>query len=268
LNYKLKQLNARVISNAEFLSYPGATYFLLRINAPEIAATSKPGQFCMLKCGADSLLRRPLSIHAATPSGEIAFLYDDKGKGKSWLARMAVGAELDIIGPLGNGFDIEEKADNILLAAGGIGIAPLSFLAERAVGLGKHVTLLAGARCSKGLYPGNLLPPGITIIEVVESREDNNDLPLGKLTDFLPGYIDNADQIFACGPQGMLEAISNQVDNKAIAKPVQVSLEVRMGCGLGTCYGCSIKTRRGMQRVCKEGPVFNIKDIIWQEVTI
>jgi len=264
----LKQLDARVLSNDEFLSYPGTTYFLLRINAPEIAAESKPGQFCMLKCGADSLLRRPLSIHAARPSGEIDFLYDDKGKGKNWLSKMAVGAELDIIGPLGNGFDIEEKMNNILLAAGGIGIAPLSFLAERAVSLGKNVTLLAGARCKKGLYPHTLLPSGITIIEVVESRENNNDLPLGKVTDFLPGCINSADQIFACGPRAMLEAISKQVDNKAIAKPVQVSLEVRMGCGSGTCYGCSIKTKQGMQRVCLEGPVFNIKDIIWQEVTI
>ena len=264
----MKQLNARVLSNAEFLSYPGTTYFLLRINAPEIAAESKPGQFCMLKCGPDSLLRRPLSIHAATPSGKVDFLYDDKGMGKNWLSKMAVGSELDIIGPLGNGFDIEEKVNNILLAAGGIGIAPLSFLAERAVSLGKNVTLLAGARCKEGLYPDERLPSGIQKIMVVERRENGDDLPLGKITDLLPGYIDNADQVFACGPQAMLEAISKQVDNKAMAKPVQVSLEVRMGCGLGTCYGCSIKTKQGMQRVCIEGPVFNIKDIIWQEVTI
>ena len=264
----MKQLNARVLSNDEFLSFPEATYFLLRIKAPEIAAASKPGQFCMLKCGPDSLLRRPLSIHAATPSGEIAFLYDDKGTGKNWLSKMAAGSELDIIGPLGNGFEIEEKVNNILLAAGGIGIAPLLFLAERAVSLGKNVTLLTGARYRKGLYPNTLLPSGITIIEVVESRENGDDLPLGKVTDFLPGYIDSADQVFACGPQAMLEAISKQLDNIAIAKPVQVSLEVRMGCGLGTCYGCSIKTKQGMQRVCLEGPVFKIKDIIWQEVTI
>jgi dihydroorotate dehydrogenase electron transfer subunit len=231
----------------------------------------------MLKCGTDSLLRRPVSIHSVSPSGEIAFFYDkgeivlpydDSGKGKTWLSKMPVGSELDIIGPLGNGFEIEEKVNNILLAAGGIGIAPLIFLAEKAIGLGKNVTLLQGARCRDGLYRADLLPSGIQKVMVVERPENSNGLPLGKVTDFLPGYIDRADQIFACGPQAMLEAISKQLDNMAIAKPVQVSLEVRMGCGLGTCYGCSIKTKQGMQRVCIEGPVFNIKDIIWQEVTI
>lgn len=264
----MKKLNARVLSNAVFLSYPGTTYSLLRINAPEIAAACKPGQFCMVKCGEDTLLRRPLSIHAATTSGELDFLYDDKGKGKNWLSQVIAGSELDIIGPLGNGFEIDKSAKTILLAAGGIGIAPLIFLAEKAVSLGKNVTLLAGARCGQGLYPDKLLPEGITVIKVVESRENGDDLPLGKVTDLLSGYLDSADQVFACGPRAMLEAISKQLDNVELARPVQVSLEVRMGCGLGTCYGCSIKTRRGMQRVCKEGPVFKIKDIIWQEVTI
>jgi dihydroorotate dehydrogenase electron transfer subunit len=264
----LKQLNARVISNAKIFGYPEASYFLLRVYTPEIAAAGKPGQFCMLKCGKDPLLRRPVSIHAAKPSGEIHFLYDDKGKGKTWLSNMAAGSELDIIGPLGNGFKIDEKANNILIAAGGIGIAPLVFLAEKAIGLGKNVTLLHGARCREGLFRADLLPSGIEKVMVVERPENSGGLQLGRVTDFLPEYIDSADQVFACGPQGMLEAIGRLVDNKAITQPVQVSLEVRMGCGLGTCYGCSIKTRRGMQRVCKEGPVFNIKDIIWQEVTL
>ena len=264
----MRQIKARVIANGEFLRYPGTVYFLMRVHAPEIAAAGKPGQFCMLHCGPDSLLRRPLSIHAATSSGELSFLYDNSGKGKVWLSRMAAGSELDIIGPLGNGFDIEEKANNILLAAGGIGIAPLAFLAERCAGLGKEVTLLAGARCRAGLYPASLLPPEIRVITAVEKEEDSGGLPLGKVTDILPGHIDSADQVFACGPRGMLEAIRDYMDNMAVTKPVQVSLEVRMGCGLGTCYGCSIRTKQGMQRVCREGPVFNIKDIIWQEVTL
>lgn len=264
----MKQIKATVRSNEAVLSFAGAGYFLMHVDAPEIAADGRPGQFCMLKCGSDSLLRRPLSIHAATPSGQVAFLYEDKGKGTRRLAKMDVGAELDIIGPLGNGFTIDSKSHNLLLAAGGIGIAPLSFLAARAAGLGKNVTLLTGARHEKALFPDALLPSGITIIKAVESRDNNHNLLLGKLTDFLPAQIESADQVFACGPQLMLEAIGNYVDNKAVAKPVQVSLEVRMGCGSGICYGCSIKTRQGMQRVCREGPVFNIKDIIWQEVLI
>ena len=264
----MKQLKATVRSNEAILSFSGATYFLMRVKAPEIAADSKPGQFCMVKCGADSLLRRPLSIHAATSSGEIDFLYDDEGKGKNWLSKMSAGSELDIIGPLGNGFTVDSKSRNLLLAAGGIGIAPLMFLAKRAVSLGTNVRLIAGARFKEGLYPDSLFPSGMDIIRVVESPENNARYSQGKVTDIIPAYLEGVDQVFACGPQTMLEAISKQVDNKAVAKPVQVSLEVRMGCGSGTCYGCSIKTRQGMQRVCKEGPVFNIKDIIWQEVII
>ena len=250
------------------MSFSGVNYFLMQVDAPEIAAESKPGQFCMLKCGPDSLLRRPLSIHAATPSGEIAFLYEDKGKGKKWLSKMSAGAELDIIGPLGNGFTVDSKSHNLLLAAGGIGIAPIMFLAERAVSLGIGVTLIAGARLEEGLYPDSLLPRGIDVIRVIESLGNNARYHQGKVTDIIPAYLEGVDQIFACGPRAMLEAISGLVDNKAVAKPLQVSLEVRMGCGTGACYGCSIKTRQGMQRVCREGPVFNIKDIIWQEVTI
>jgi len=250
------------------LSFSGATCFLMRVNAPEITADSKPGQFCMIKCGPDSLLRRPLSIHAARPSGEIDFLYDDKGRGKNWLSKMAVGAELDIVGPLGNGFTVDNKSHNLLLAAGGMGIAPLIFLAQKAVALGIGVTLIAGARFKEGLYPDSLLPAGIDVIRVVESPENNARYIHGKVTDIIPSYLEGIDQVFACGPLGMLEAIHNYMDNRAVTKPVQVSLEVRMGCGSGACYGCSIKTQQGMQRVCKEGPVFNIKDIIWQEVTI
>lgn len=285
----MKQLKAKVLSNDELLSYPGATYFLMRVHAPEIAAVSKPGQFCMLNCGPDVPLRRPLSIHRVHPRGDVFFLYSVRnpdapdtsritikenglistsGKGTTWLSKVAPGSQLNIIGPLGNGFSIDNKSDNLLLAAGGIGIAPLMFLAERAVSLGSGVTLIAGARCKEGLYPDSLLPPGINIIRVVESVENNTRYIRGKVTDVIPLHLAGVKQIFACGPQAMLEAISNQVDNKAVTKPVQASLEVRMGCGLGTCYGCSIKTRQGMQRVCKDGPVFNIKDIIWQEVRI
>jgi hypothetical protein len=86
----------------------------MRVNAPEIAAVSKPGQFCMLKCGPDFLLRRPLSIHSATNSGELFFLYDDSGKGKTWLSKMPIGSELDIMAQAR--FDLTRKRRNILLA--------------------------------------------------------------------------------------------------------------------------------------------------------
>lgn len=285
----MKQLTATVRSNEAVSSFSGTGYFLMCINAPEIAAEASPGQFCMVHCGPDVLLRRPLSIHRVSPGGDIFFLYSvintdcpDRqqstgaangpvtaaGRGTDWLSRAAPGSQLNVIGPLGNGFTVVDKPGSLLLAAGGIGIAPLMFLAERAVSQGVRVTLIAGARCKEGLYPDYLLPPGIDIIRVVESDEKDDRCSRGLVTDFIPRHLDNIGQVFTCGPQPMLEAVGRLVDNKVIMAPVQASLEVRMGCGLGTCYGCSIRTKQGMQRVCKEGPVFNIKDIIWQEVKI
>jgi len=82
----------------------------------------------------------------------------------------------------------------------------------------------------------------------------------------LPSYLKDADQVFACGPLAMLEQLARTPGIRS--RPVQVSLEVRMGCGAGACYGCSIRTTHGMKRVCREGPIFDIKDIIWQEVCI
>ena len=282
------QIEAEVICNRLVLEYPGAKYFLLQVNAPTIAADARPGQFCMLKCGADTLLRRPLSIHtvlkkdvfflysvsdATTASNDLDFKRPKKpvfsgAKGKPWLSHLAGGNKISLIGPLGNSFHIDEKSNNLLLAAGGIGIAPLRFLAEEAVKLRKNVKILLGARCQQGLYPHDQLPLEAKIIKITEL--DNKDLNIsrGLLTEFLPNHAEQADCIYACGPKAMLQAMSEQMKRHRIRKPAQVSLEVRMGCGAGACYGCSIRTTHGMKRVCREGPVFDIKDIIWQEVSI
>ena len=88
------------------------------------------------------------------------------------------------------------------------------------------------------------------------------------ITDVLPDFIDWADQIYACGPLAMYQRIASQRQQQHVKKTIQISLEVRMGCGLGACYGCSIKTRHGMKQVCKDGPVFNLEEILWQEVKI
>jgi dihydroorotate dehydrogenase electron transfer subunit len=267
----LKQLNARVISNEEVLHCEGAVYFLMQLEAPAIAAAGLPGQFLMLKCGKNSLLRRPLSIHSASPDGRVQLLYQvgvaaeggAEGKGTGWLSKLRKGDSVDVIGPLGNGFNIAAGSRSLLLAAGGIGIAPLGFLAERAVSAGLEVVLLMGARSAAGMLPQNMLPSGTNCIF---TTDDGSKGRKGLVTDILPQYLEHADQVFACGPQPMLERMAAMPATGS--RPVQVSLEVRMGCGTGACYGCSIRTLRGMKRVCREGPVFDIKDIIWQEVSI
>jgi len=257
----------------------------MHIKAPDISASSKPGQFLMLKCGTNSLLRRPISIHSAS-SEEIELLYAvsnindrlypagpmeeknirrTRGSGSKWLSGLKTGDRLDVIGPLGNGFQISRTAKSILIVAGGIGIAPLKFLAETALSLGKKATMLVGARTAAGIYPSQALP---STLEIVPTTEDGSLGIKSTVIDLIPAYFNSVAQIFACGPEAMYEALSANMETHNIRNPVQVSLEVRMGCGTGVCYSCSIKTKQGMKRVCKEGPVFNIRDIIWQEVRI
>jgi len=265
----MQQLNATVLSNKEVLRYPGAACFLMQVDAAGIAADGRPGQFLMLKCGNNSLLRRPLSIHGVSAGGGVQLLYrvgtgaggQAEGRGTGWLSQLREGDSVDIIGPLGNGFSVAASSRRLLLVAGGIGIAPLVFLAGKAVSEGREVVLLMGARSAAGMLPQNMLPSGVTCIL---TTEDGSAGKKGLVTDIFPGYMERADQVYACGPRAMLEKMASVQD----LGPVQVSLEVRMGCGTGACYGCSIRTVRGMQRVCREGPVFDIKDIIWQEVSI
>ncbi|MFA5065735.1 MAG: dihydroorotate dehydrogenase electron transfer subunit [Dehalococcoidia bacterium] len=271
MNSMLNQVSARVVSNDEVLSYPGAAYFLLQLEAAAIAAAAKPGQFLMLKCGDDCILRRPLSIHGICDGSRIELLYrvtrttdgTPSGKGMDWLSQQKKGDKVNIIGPLGNGFKVAADTKRLLIVAGGIGIAPLGFLATQILSTGRQVTLLLGARSAANILPENMLPSGITC---AITTDDGSSGKKGLVIDILPEYLEGADQIFACGPQAMLEKLAKIPEIQS--KPVQVSLEVRMGCGAGACYGCSIRTTHGMKRVCREGPVFDIKDIIWQEVSI
>ena len=235
------------------------------LEAAGIAAAARPGQFVMVSCGQELTLRRPLSIHQVANSGQLHLLFSIVAKGTSWLSHRQEGETLDLLGPLGNGFSIEPASRNLLLVAGGIGIAPLAFFAQQALSEAKSVTLLLGARTDTGLYPQRLLPGGV---ETVVATEDGSTGTKGMITDILPDYVDWADQIYACGPLAMYQTIATNNQKRRVRKPVQISLEVRMGCGLGACYGCSIRTRRGMKQVCLDGPVFNLDEIIWQEVKI
>jgi len=165
---------------------------------------------------------------------------------------------IDLLGPMGHGFEIGAKTRNLLLVAGGIGIAPLVALAENGIANGLGVTLLLGAPTQAQLYPTRLLPPEA---KLVVATEDGSAGRRGVVTDLLVDIAADADQIFACGPLSMYEAMAGL--EWLNGKSVQVSMEVRMGCGFGGCYGCALETRAGIRLVCQDGPVFDLKDIIW-----
>jgi dihydroorotate dehydrogenase electron transfer subunit len=218
---------------------------------------AKPGQFVMVRCGGESILPRPFSIHQMHAKGDMSLYFAvlEDGKGTSWLSERKIGDKVAILGPLGNWFHVAPESRNLLLVAGGMGIAPLLFLAEDACEKELSVTLLYGA-AFKNPYPK--VSRGIKLIE---ATEDGSAGYHGMVTDLIPEYVDWADQLFACGPLPMYKTMAQMPTLKN--KSVQLSLEVRMGCGLGVCYGCTIKTKSGLKQVCKDGPVFGLDDILW-----
>ncbi len=255
----MKQEIASIISAGE--SMPGA--YLVWLESPQIAAAAKPGQFVMVRCGGETLLRRPLSIHQLADKTKLALLFTVVGKGTHWLSRHQAGDKLDLLGPLGNGYTIQPHSRNLLLVAGGIGVAPLGFLAQRAASHRHSVRLLLGAPTADQLCPRHLLPPEV---ELTCTTDDGTYGMKGFVTSLLPDSIGWADQVFVCGPEPMYRTMLTQYRHLLNTKPVQISLEMRMGCGIGTCYSCTLKTKSGLKQVCTDGPVFDLDDILWEEL--
>lgn len=240
--------------------------YLMWLESPEIAAQARPGQFIMVKCGEEATLRRPISLHLVDKEKQrIAFLYVVNGKGTAWLAQRQKSEAVDILGPLGNGFTLEPTAKKILLVAGGIGYAPLCYLADTAINADKKVDLLLGAATAQQLFPKKLIPSGVNC---VLATEDGKLGYHGRVTEIIPKYAAAADQIFICGPMPMLQHVAgHQAELGLTGKGVQISMEMRMACGFGVCRGCTIRTQSGVKEVCTDGPVFRLDDVIWDELT-
>jgi dihydroorotate dehydrogenase electron transfer subunit len=253
----LKQAIATIVTNEEVM--PGV--FLTRLDCSQLKR-AEPGQFVMVRCGEEieHQLRRPLSLHQQE-GDRLSLLFKVVGRGTRWLSERRAGEEIDLLGPLGIGYEIYPDSKKLLLAAGGIGIAPLVFLANDAIRKGKEVTLLLGAPTARQLYPTKLLPAGARLIT---ATEDGSTGRKGMITDILSDFISGTDQLFACGPLPMYKTMARMPGLKD--KPVQVSLEMRMGCGLGICYGCTVKTRNGLRQACKHGPIFDLDEILWEKL--
>jgi dihydroorotate dehydrogenase electron transfer subunit len=224
------------------------------------------GQFVMARCGTthDPLLRRPFSpIGWDARAGLLALLILRGGQASRWLADRAPGDRVEMIGLLGTGFALKPTTRRALLVAGGVGIAPLLALAEQALAKEVSVTLLAGAATAAGLLPPSRVP---TAVEYVVATADGSAGHHGFVTDLVLPYLDWADQIFACGPNPMFLSLARVMRQHApleLLPPAQFSVEEYMACGLGVCMGCVTETRRGPQRVCKEGPVFDWRELSW-----
>lgn len=297
----MKNIKARILSNLKI--HDG--YFKMGVQAPQVAQSAKPGQFIQIRCSdtLDPFLRRPFSVHRVRARKEIEILYEVVGKGTKILAEKKQGDFIDILGPLGTGFTLpritnDERRITILIA-GGIGVAPLVFLAEelarekiktivligtktrnlilcekdfKKIASGVHIATQDGTRGHKGLVSG-LFKEILRTRAVRRSLGEvgNDERPF----DFAQG---RRVTIYACGPNAMLRTIAGICGKRQVE--CQVSLEEKMACGTGACLGCAVKVKEVIsppftlpkkermegftyKLACKDGPVFNAKQIIW-----
>jgi len=251
-------------------------YYLMGLKVPASFTESLPGQFVMVRIpGKDvPLLGRPFSIYSLYTSRNdtvIEILYRIAGKGTALFSRMKENEEVSVLGPLGQGFDIFERRKHIILIAGGVGVAPLSFLAEIYArsypDKNRKISCYLGAK-SSGAHVGLDRLEG-TCSEVKISTDDGSSGYHGLVTDlFYKDFLSSENEdafIYSCGPNQMMKSLAHILEGHSCK--CQVSVEERMACGIGTCLGCTVVTKDegGVKflRACKEGPVFDIEVIDW-----
>lgn len=232
-------------------------YCRLSFKAPHIAETAYPGQFVMVYMNFcyRHLLPRPFSIFTRNrDKEEVSLLFAVKGQGTELMAAAEVGSLWKISGPLGSGFPALPEGS--LLVAGGIGLAPLTFLAASTE---KPRTLIYGARTASQL----ICPPGVLDLpnlEVIEVTEDGTRGERGTAADLLLGLLPGPPALFACGPGPMLRAVKTLCLHSGT--PAWFSVEEKMACGIGACLGCAVQTPKGYSRVCREGPVLSAGEVL------
>lgn len=255
-----KKFDVTVIENREV----APQIFRMLFESAEIAA-AMPGQFINIKCrqSTDPLLRRPFSVNNV--EGDIVtILYQLKGKGTKIISEYEEGDKIDIIGSLGNGFTLPEEKSNVLLIAGGIGIAPMFFLARTLKKSGHTLTLLFGCM-TNDFVP--LIDGFSDYCEQVEvSTNDGSAGIKGFVTDIDIDYS-RFNKVYACGPVQMLEAVHIKAAESGVG--CEVSLESHMACGLGACLSCVCELENSQSgagrysRVCVDGPVYDSKVVKW-----
>ncbi|MCK5595314.1 dihydroorotate dehydrogenase electron transfer subunit [bacterium] len=262
---KIFSVKKEIIENKKI----SAGCYRITFESRKIACMAKPGQFLHIKCSDtyDPLLRRPISIHSVE-NNVIEILYKVVGRGTGLLSEKSCGDSIDVMGPLGNGFDYQSLVTchlSPILVGGGIGIAPLYFLARKLVEKYSNVTVLIGADAKHNILCVDKLKKLGCRVKV--STNDGSTGINGTVVNLLKKELSPENvklKIFACGPIPMLKQINRLVSVYNVSS--QVSLEKRMACGIGACMGCIIKVKNGYKRVCKDGPVFDIKEVIWEDL--
>lgn len=275
---KKKRDDAPWSGPAEVFAYRrlSEAYHSLTIVAPEVCTRAQAGQFVALRMPDDRslLLRRPFSIHRVDRrpgyAGSLEVVFDVRGKGTELLARARQHTTLEVLGPLGRPFRFPREPTNCLLVGGGVGAAPLLFLAEELRGHGHRVDYILGGRTQEHiLRPIEAKRVSLT---VTFTTDDGSSGHKGVVTDVLAERIRAADArvVYTCGPLPMLRAVARTCAQFKI--PCQVAWEEVMACGFGACLVCAVPVRLdnadgwGWARCCTEGPVFSASRIHWERV--
>lgn len=233
--------NKKIAEKTYFMSLEGDT-----------SAITKPGQFINIKLDG-FFLRRPISV-CDCENGKLSIIYKVVGNGTKEMSELPVGAELDILSGLGNGYDTSKSGDCPVLIGGGVGVPPMYLLCKKLVSEGKKATVILGFNSEKEVFGVDEFKA--TGAEVYVTTADGSVGTKGFVTDVLK-YLDYT-YFYTCGPMPMFKAI------ESIAKTSgQYSFEERMGCGFGACMGCTCKTKYGNKRICKDGPVLEREEIVW-----
>ncbi|HCK78603.1 MAG TPA: dihydroorotate dehydrogenase electron transfer subunit [Actinobacteria bacterium] len=252
------------------------SYFHLRMVAPGIAETAKPGHFVALGVGGDAtslLLRRAFSIYRTEQrsayGGSVDIVFAVAGEGTRWLSERRRHDKIDIIGPLGRPFALPAEKVSCVLIGGGYGAAPLFTLGEELRSRGCRVDFVLGASTKDRLF--GVLEARRMSQALAVTTEDGTEGQRGRVTDVLPGIIEKSDAsvLYACGPMGMLQAVAAMAGRYGIHS--QCAVEESMACGVGVCMTCVLPVigddgRTRMVRSCVEGPVFRGDRVRWADV--
>lgn len=218
----------------------------------DVSAIRRPGQFVQLKLEG-LYLRRPFSV-CDRDSDSFTVLFETVGKGTEQLRNIKTDTKLDVLTGLGNGFDPDAGGDIPLLIGGGTGLSPLYWLAKELLNRKKRPTALLGFNTvSDVFYADAFRSLGLdTVVTTVDGSYGIR----GFVTDAMAREHSG---FYTCGPEAMMKAVCASTD-----KPGQLSLDRRMGCGFGACMGCTVKTKNGLRRICKDGPVLSREEVLWE----